>query len=150
MRHGYDYFDIYIQNPKVCSLMILKSDVDTEKIIGRALVWKLSNGNTYMDRIYTHFDSDVNLFRNYAKQNGWVTHYDNIKLKHDEMEYYLVDLENVDFYYYPYADTFYILDLDNKKVHSSNYIKNDKVEGLSSNLISLKTSSGGYDAVVDL
>jgi hypothetical protein len=150
MRYGYDYFDIYIKNPQVCSLMILKSDVDTEKIIGRALVWKLSNGTIYMDRIYTHFDSDVNLFRNYAKQNGWVTHYDNIKLKHDEMEYYQVDLENVDFFYYPYVDTFYVLDLDNKKAHSSFYNKSIKVEGLSKNLISLRTSRGEYHAVDNL
>ena len=149
MRYGFDYFDIYIKNPEVCSLMILKSDTDNDKIIGRALIWKLSNGNTYMDRIYTHFDSDVNLFRNYAKQNGWETHYDNQRLKANEMKYYQVDLENVDFCYYPYADTFFNIDLDNKKAHSSIYDnKFSKIEGLSKNLISIRTSTGGYDNIM--
>lgn len=66
-----EYFNIYVNNPDKCSLLILKSDDDT-KIKGRALVWKLDTPNvTFMDRIYTNHDSDVELFKQYAYKNGW-------------------------------------------------------------------------------
>jgi hypothetical protein len=66
-----EYFDIYIKNPDKCSLLILKAD-DDNFIKGRALVWKLDKPNvTFMDRIYTNADSDVELFKQYAHKNGW-------------------------------------------------------------------------------
>ncbi len=68
-----DYFDIYMSNPEVCTLVIFKSEDDPTKIIGRALLWKLRDGKKFMDRIYTTKDSDVQLFRDYAKENGWYT-----------------------------------------------------------------------------
>jgi hypothetical protein len=66
-----DYFDIYISNPDVCELVILKSEEDDSLIVGRALLWTLSDGKKFMDRIYTIKDSDVQLFRDWAKENGW-------------------------------------------------------------------------------
>jgi hypothetical protein len=44
-----------------------------DKIKGRALVWKLSSpdGITYVDRIYTHDDSDLELYKQYIAQQGW-------------------------------------------------------------------------------
>lgn len=66
-----NYFDIYTKNPDKCSLLVLKSD-DGQKIKGRALVWKLDNPQvTYVDRIYTNNDSDVELFKQYAYSKGW-------------------------------------------------------------------------------
>ena len=50
------YLDIYVKNPEVCQLLILKSDDDKDKIKGRALIWKLTNGEYYMDRIYLKFN----------------------------------------------------------------------------------------------
>ncbi len=64
------YFNIYEENPDVCKLIILKSEEDDSKIVARALLWKLTNGKLFMDRIYTNNDSDVNLFREYAKENN--------------------------------------------------------------------------------
>jgi len=65
------YFDIYVNNPEKCSLLILKTD-DDQKIKGRALVWKLDSPQvTYVDRIYTNNDSDVELFKQYAYSKGW-------------------------------------------------------------------------------
>lgn len=78
MKHGDSYyFDIYASNPDVCQLVILKSEKDTDKIVGRALLWKLTDGNYFMDRIYTIKDSDVNLFREFCKNNGWYYKYYN-------------------------------------------------------------------------
>ena len=72
-----DYFDIYISNPDVCELVILKSEEDDSLIVGRALLWTLSDGKKFMDRIYTIKDSDVQLFRDWAKENGWYSKFYN-------------------------------------------------------------------------
>jgi hypothetical protein len=71
------YFDIYMSNTDVCSLIILKSIEDEKLIMGRALLWTLSDGKKFVDRIYTINDSDVGLFRDYAKENGWYVKYYN-------------------------------------------------------------------------
>jgi hypothetical protein len=65
------YFDIYVENPDKCSLLILKGE-DESKIKGRALIWKLDNPQvTFMDRVYTNNDSDIELFKQYAYMQGW-------------------------------------------------------------------------------
>jgi hypothetical protein len=64
------WLEVYTANPEV-GLVIYKSMDDSEKIIGRALLWKLRDGKEFLDRIYTVNDSDVQLFRDYAKENGW-------------------------------------------------------------------------------
>ena len=71
-------FRIYEMNPEVCKMLILKED---NKILGRALIWKLTSIKNlgkpvvgieyFMDRQYTIKDSDVQKFRNYAKEQGW-------------------------------------------------------------------------------
>ena len=67
------WLQIYTQNPDVCQLLILRDDDQQDKIKGRALVWKLSfpADTTYVDRIYTHDDSDLELFKQYIAQEGW-------------------------------------------------------------------------------
>lgn len=72
------FLSIYTENPDVCSLIIFRSQDDDSKIMGRALLWTLNNGNKFVDRIYTINDSDVQLFKDYAKENGWyVKKYNN-------------------------------------------------------------------------
>ncbi len=72
------YFNIYTENPEVCSLLILRSDDNPDKIKGRALVWKLDSPDiTFVDRIYTHDDSDIELFKDYTKQKKWHYKKDN-------------------------------------------------------------------------
>lgn len=44
------------------------------KISGRALVWNLDISGTLvtvMDRIYTNYDGDIELFKKYARNQGW-------------------------------------------------------------------------------
>lgn len=65
-----NYFQPYVTSDNV-SLVIYKSDENEEKIVARALLWKLNDGKMFMDRIYTIYDSDVELFRQYAKESGW-------------------------------------------------------------------------------
>lgn len=66
-----EFFDIYVSNPDVCSLLILKSQEDESKLIARALLWTLPNGKRFLDRIYYINDSDVQLYKDWAKENGW-------------------------------------------------------------------------------
>ncbi len=66
-----DYFDIYVSNPERIGLVIYKNPEDDTKILGRSLLWKTNDDKMFMDRIYTLNDSDVQLFRQYAKESGW-------------------------------------------------------------------------------
>lgn len=78
-------FQLYTHNPEVCKLLILKED---DKLLGRALVWKLNSINRkfdkkegedtievkpeyFMDRQYTINDSDIIKFKKYAEEKGW-------------------------------------------------------------------------------
>lgn len=112
------YFDIYVKNPEVCSLVILKSEEDDTKIVGRALLWTLINGYKFLDRKYTIKESNVNLFHEYAKSNGWYSKtYNNssdfrtafdpkgniIDIKKEDM---IVPIKNVKYKKFPYMDTF--------------------------------------------
>lgn len=110
-----NYFDIYIRNVDVCKLIILRSIEDDSLIVGRALLWTLRDGKKFVDRIYTHQDSDVQLFRDYAKENGWYSKHHNSSVNSGKVnapDGILIDLKTliVDInkgYYdaYPYLDT---------------------------------------------
>jgi hypothetical protein len=102
MRHKscQGFFSIYIDNPDVCKLLILK-DVSGEKINGRALLWTDVDGNKWMDRVYCIKDSYMNLFNKWATDNG----YPDI---HKSKKLCKVKVKNKDYGSYPYMDTFYI------------------------------------------
>lgn len=72
-----EYFEIYTSNPDKCALIIYKDPDNPERICGRALLWTLSDGKRFVDRIYTVRDSDVQLFRDFAKDKGWYYKYSN-------------------------------------------------------------------------
>jgi len=66
------YFGIYIENPDKCKLLILRDQDDDKKIKGRAIIWYLDSPEIiFMDRIYTNYDSDIDLFRQYALEKDW-------------------------------------------------------------------------------
>ena len=134
MRHlsCQNYFGIYVENPEVVSLLILKND-DGDKIKGRALIWKLKNGETFMDRIYTNKDSDMILFEEFGEKNGILTKSEINYLKLRNLE---VKLEEAKFDYYPYLDTFICLNVDEKTLSPNEdlwpgegYIKLDSTSG---------------------
>jgi hypothetical protein len=110
-----EFFDIYVLNPDVCSLIILKSEDDYSKIIGRALLWKIRDGKRFMDRVYSLYDSDVQLFRDWARENGWYYKLSNssvassyaISPKGERESLNLtVDIRSGEYDKYPYLDTF--------------------------------------------
>lgn len=69
MRHDYctEYLDIYTHSKSVSMLILLTPE---NKISGRAIIWKLTDGSLFMDRVYTNDDSDVNLFIKWAEINN--------------------------------------------------------------------------------
>jgi len=114
------YLDIYVENPEVCSLLILKSETP-DKIIGRSLIWTLSDGRKIMDRIYTINDSDRLLFDAYAKENEinkGAKHVDTIKVKKGRYDYY------------PYMDTFTCYDYEKGILTSGVNGDNEDILGL--------------------
>jgi hypothetical protein len=141
------FFQIYTKNPEVCSLLILRSDDNPDKIKGRALVWKLSDPEIiFMDRIYTQDDSDVQLFKDYAKSKKWFSKKRNDsspegtvispegkEIYHDELS---VKINNSIVYTkFPYVDTLKNFDSDNG-ILSTDDIRGSKC---------LESTSGGYD-----
>jgi hypothetical protein len=88
------FFNIYVENPEVCQLLILKDKVP-DKISGRALIWTLTSGEKYMDRPYTNHDADINLFNDYARKH-------KIRTDSDDLE---VKVKAKDYGQYPYMDS---------------------------------------------
>ena len=121
------YFDVYTQNPQVCSLLIMRSKTEPDKIEGRALVWTLIDGTKFMDRIYYTEQYQVEIFKDYAIKNGWV-YKKNQNNKSDE--YCLVGPDKVysgvlavklqkwEFELYPYLDTLCYFDDEEKILHN--------------------------------
>jgi hypothetical protein len=130
-----DFLDIYVKNPEVCQLLILKSDDDKNKITGRALIWKLTDGNYYMDRIYTINDSDKLLFQDYARINKIESSYDgNSSL---DLE---VKLGDHTYQKYPYMDTLVVYNPTTK------ILSGDEDLWPGQGYISIQDTQGGFRA----
>jgi hypothetical protein len=118
-----DYFEIYTSNKQV-SLVILYDDngqvqdgkYTSTKIKGRAILWEAEidgQKEMFMDRIYTTFDSDTDLFKQFAQKNGWF-YKDSQSMTPREYitngtsksrPEIIVKVDNADCEYYPYVDT---------------------------------------------
>lgn len=94
-EHCSPFFDIYCKNEKTCSLLILTDD--NNKLIGRALLWKMVQGYNYIDRIYTSKESYTNIFHKWADIN-------NYKMDTNKLDTVSVNKEWYN--YYPFMDTF--------------------------------------------
>jgi hypothetical protein len=111
------FLNIYTKNESVKMLVLMSDD---GKVRARALLWddvkEHNSENTYkvMDRIYTFYDHDVSLFKKWALKNGYIyKHQQSAKSERFfevngeilKLDLY-VNLENCEFSYYPYLDTF--------------------------------------------
>jgi len=132
-RSCQDFFDIYVKNPEVCQLLILKSGDDKNKITGRALIWKLTSGEYYMDRIYTIRDSDKLLFQDYARVNKIENSYDGNRGLQLE-----VKLGGHTYEKYPYMDTFVVYNPTTK------ILKDDEDLWPGQGYISIQDTQGGF------
>jgi hypothetical protein len=113
---------LYVENPESVQLLIMYSTNESKtkegklvsnKIKGRALVWKLVDGRYFMDRIYTNDDADSNIFRTYAEEMGWVTFTQRGCLDRGSL---VVQMKNVAFETLPYLDTMHNVDRQTNRV----------------------------------
>jgi len=154
-----DYFDIYTQNPQV-SMVILYGDEGTitdgkytdSKIKGIAILWDCKIDGTpakFMDRIYTTFDNDVELFKQYAEQNGfWYKKRQTMEpsesitngsdVKKSEIE---IKLDDANFEYYPYCDTICYINSETGTACNRHWDDSDRL---------LRDTCGGYEDSYDM
>lgn len=153
------FLNMYVNNPEIFSMLILKDDRD--KLKGRALIWNLSkpDGRVYMDRIYCVNDHDIESFKNYAKEQGWLYRFqqcfgwfnkivdpitDQIIEQRDLLlEVQLNKLPKIHYDYYPYLDT---LSIYNTK---SGILSNNGENRRKSGHILLTDYQGNYHSEVD-
>ena len=157
MARKTNLFGIYTQNQDVCKMLILKED---DKIIGRSLIWKLASikhikqdveGIEYfMDRQYTIKESDVQKFRNYAKEKGWCyksynNHHSLSTVTIDGVEKNVdmtIKVATKDYNRYPYMDTFKRYDVNNGILHNDDE-QEERYEGQ----YILEDTGGGYSEI---
>ena len=78
MRHSkcQEFLKFYTENN--LEMVVMMSDEDNDKIMGRALLWKVKTidgeitDRKYMDRIYTIEDYYIQMFKNFAIKNNWL------------------------------------------------------------------------------
>jgi hypothetical protein len=147
-RKDANIFEIYTQNPEVCSLIIQKSKTESDKITARALLWTLSDGKKFMDRVYFNNPESVELFRSYCKENGIFAKYinnngasvyaiDPVTGSQVTLEKIEVQLRRLKYKKFPYMDTLKFYNPDNKTLDSINEDNSDYWK--------LESTGGGYE-----
>ena len=157
MAQKRNLFGIYTQNQDVCKMLILKED---DKIIGRALIWKLESIRSlgkpvegveyFMDRQYTIKESDVQKFRNYAKEQGWCyksynNHhsYSTVNIDGEDRNVGMtIKVKDKDYNRYPYMDTFKRYDVNNGILHND-----DEQDSEHEGQYILEDTGGGYTEI---
>jgi hypothetical protein len=127
MRHPHkaNFLRIYADNSNKCSLVTLRQD---DKLLARALVWKLDDGRTYLDRIYSIQDNDMDFVYNWALQNIGDNNPNNLP-SHFKGRQGVVKctLDKSIFDEYPYADTMYYLyqEINDGVLTSKGFVSNE-------------------------
>lgn len=133
-----EFFDIYVDNARMVVLYtkggkLVNGKYTSDKVRGRAILWNDVTMDdepiTFMDRVYTTLDCDVELFRAFAKQNGWWYKKNQSMDTDDELtdgdqtlsDVHLVKRMSVDYKYYPFMDTLCYIDTDNCSASNMDY-----------------------------
>jgi hypothetical protein len=153
------YFDIYSKNDDKVQMLILHPEDVRDKIIGRALVWKLDEpeGRYFMDRIYTANDSDEYMFIEYAKRKGWLykssqsigNEINTIDPKNDKSDTIkmVVNLKPNGYDYYPYLDTMKFYNpYTGMLTNSYEFVYEYNIKEKSKLFIKLTSDSGNYSS----
>jgi len=114
-----EILQIYVDNPnkvEIATLWWKNNEFTDGMLLGRAILWKLDNGDKLMDRIYTVDNRYISYFKNWAYDMGYLSkisqnRYDSELYdyggKHIEKDALIIKLDNIDTdeYYFPYLDT---------------------------------------------
>jgi hypothetical protein len=105
--------NMYVENPDKISMLVMFDEDD--KVMSRALLWNFGE-NKIMDRIYSINDEQLPYyFKKWATDNGYLFRsqqnwYNSLNFQNLNTEKQFLKLEvkldNYDFRYYPYLDTF--------------------------------------------
>jgi len=133
------FLDLYCKNPNIKMLVMTTKQEEVEKVRARALLWdnvevtnspvELLSNIKVMDRIYTVFDSDVQTFKKWAEQNGYLTKWEQNAKSHQFFDVKgepikikcKIKLPQSTFKHYPYLDTFPFYDLENGVLYNDEY-----------------------------
>jgi hypothetical protein len=134
------FLDLYCKNSNIKMLVMLHQDGETIKVRSRALLWdgvkvtkdfsgNLPNEIKVMDRIYSVFDSDVNIFKKWAFENGYTPKWEQNAKSHQffDIKGEVVrarcsfQLDNWRLSYYPYLDTLPYFNYDNGMISNDEY-----------------------------
>lgn len=135
------FMKLYADNIDKVKMLVFFDD--NEKIRARALLWEGVRDHNdkdtkykFMDRIYSFYDHDVDFFKDWAKENGYITKWEQSAKSerdfdlgdrvHSRMSLY-VKLENTEQDYFPYLDTFKFYNVDKKRFSNADGFKFDYV-----------------------
>jgi hypothetical protein len=112
------FMKLYAKNPNVKMLVFFS---DNDKVRARALLWEgvkdhkdTTKEYKFMDRIYYVYDHDVNVFKDWARENGYISKWEqnakselifDVDGEITRMQLY-VELDSIGLSYFPYLDTF--------------------------------------------
>ena len=118
-RERNKFMKLYAKNSDKVKLLVFFSDDD--KVRARALLWEgvkdhkdSTKEYKFMDRIYYVYDHDINFFKDWAKENGYISKWEqsaktellfDIDGEVKRLQLY-VNLDDSGLSYYPYLDTF--------------------------------------------
>ena len=112
------FMKLYAKNPNVKMLVFFSDD---DKVRARALLWEgvkdhkdTTKEYKFMDRIYYVYDHDVNVFKDWSRENGYISKWEqnakselifDVDGEITRMQLY-VELDSTGLSYFPYLDTF--------------------------------------------
>ena len=112
------FMKLYAKNPNVKMLVFFS---DNDKVRARALLWEgvkdhkdTTKEYKFMDRIYYVYDHDVNVFKDWSRENGYISKWEqnakselifDVDGEITRMQLY-VELDSTGLSYFPYLDTF--------------------------------------------
>ena len=118
-RERNKFMKLYAKNSDKVKMLVFFSDDD--KVRARALIWEgvkdhkdSTKEYKFMDRIYYVYDHDINFFKDWAKENGYISKWEqsaktellfDIEGEVKRLQLY-VNLDNSGLSYFPYLDTF--------------------------------------------
>lgn len=137
------WFDFYVKNKNIKLIVLLKKN----QLLARALLF-LTSTHYVMERIYSNEYQYIDYLRSWALNNNILVKKSNLSnerlfIDKKNNEYntknMYINLENAKFKQYPYLDTFKLLDVDNKKLMTT-----ESTIDKSSNLLLLSSDEGGF------
>jgi hypothetical protein len=132
-RERNKFMKLYAKNSDKVKMLVFFSDDD--KVRARALIWEgvkdhkdSTKEYKFMDRIYYYYDHDINFFKDWAKESGYLCKWEQsakTEMLFDDgtgspvIKQLYVMLDEYNLPYYPYLDTFKLFNFDKGRFSNS-------------------------------